>query len=208
MRVTALSDTHSQHDGFMIPAGDVLVHAGDVTREGRLEELKHFNEWLETLPFKHTLVVPGNHDFCFEDPDRRDRAEAILTEGELLIDEARTIGDVKFWGSPWQPRFFDWAFNRERGRPLREKWALIPEDADVLITHGPPKAIGDRVAQGDRVGCEELRKRVLEVEPSYHVFGHIHEGYGRYREAGVEFLNVSVCDFHRRPRNAPIVFTV
>ncbi len=206
MRIVALSDTHSRHEEIWIPEGDVLVHAGDVSREGRLEEVEQFNDWLKDFPHEHKFLVPGNHDFCFEDPDRRERAEDLLTEADLLIDESRTIDGVRFWGAPWQPKFFEWAFNRERGKPLQEKWALIPMDVDILITHGPPKGIGDRVAQGDRVGCKELRKRVLDVQPSYHVFGHIHEGYGRYSKQGVEFMNVSICDVHRRTRNAPITF--
>jgi Icc-related predicted phosphoesterase len=208
VKIVTISDTHSLHQDVSVPEGDVLIHAGDLSREGTLEEVKQFNDWLKGLTHEYKILVPGNHDFCFEDPRRRDRARDLLTEAQCLIDDDLTIEGVRFWGAPWQPKFFDWAFNRERGRSLRKKWSLVPEDVDVLVTHGPPRGIGDRVAQGDRVGCFELRKRVFEVQPDYHVFGHIHEGYGRYAQQGVEFLNASVCDVYREPRNAPLVFTL
>lgn len=205
MKVVVLSDTHSLHGAVRVPEGDVLVHAGDFSRKGTLKELRQFNDWLGDLSHEHKILVPGNHDFCFEDPDRRDRATDLLTEARLLIDDSYRLGGTRFWGAPWQPKFFDWAFNRERGRPLREKWSLIPEDVDVLVTHGPPRNIGDRVAQGDRVGCSELQKRVFEVRPEYHVFGHIHEGYGTYNRNGTVFLNASICDYGYHPSNDPIV---
>ena len=84
------------------------------------------------------------------------------------------IDGVKFWGSPWQPAFYDWAFNVPRGRQLAEMWALIPDDTDVLITHTPPYGILDQVENGELVGCEDLREALLRVKPKLHVFGHIH----------------------------------
>jgi len=90
------------------------------------------------------------------------------------------IEGVKFYGSPWQPRFFDWAFNLDRGEEIKKKWDLIPMDTDVLITHGPPYGILDLTHEGEKVGCEELMKAVLRVQPKIHIFGHIHEAYGEY----------------------------
>jgi len=88
------------------------------------------------------------------------------------------IDGVKFWGSPWQPEFFNWAFNLPRGRRLAEIWALIPDDTEVLITHTPPYGILDRVDSGEHVGCEDLRRALQRVKPKVHVFGHIHEDRG------------------------------
>jgi Icc-related predicted phosphoesterase len=149
--------------------------------------------------------VPGNHDFCFEEYDSRSEALEILTEAECLIDKAVTVGGYELWGAPWQPKFFDWAFNRERGKELREKWNLIPDSTDILVTHGPPHGIGDEVTHGEQVGCRELRKRVKTLQPRYHLFGHIHEGYGRYNEDGLTYVNCSVCDVRTLARNQPIV---
>lgn len=205
MKLVAISDTHSLHDDVIVPAGDVLVHAGDLTRSGTLEEFRNFRRWLDDLPHEHKIVIPGNHDFCLENPDRRERILNEYSGARLLVDEAMDVNGKLFWGAPWQPKFFDWAFNRERGPALREKWDLIPGDVDVLVTHGPPKGIGDRVSQGDRVGCAELRKRLKQVRPDLHVFGHIHEGYGEYELDGIRLVNASVCDVRGTPRNGPLV---
>jgi Icc-related predicted phosphoesterase len=204
MRLVVLSDTHSQHDEIDVPEGDVLIHAGDMSSGGTLDELRQFNDWLADLPHRRKLFVPGNHDFCFEG-QTRDRALDVLTEATCLIDQETTIDDYTIWGAPWQPKFFDWAFNKRRGRELREKWEQIPESTDLLITHGPPRGIGDEVSHGERVGCRELYERITVVQPEYHVFGHIHEGYGQYVDNGVTFVNASVCDVRRSPRNRPIV---
>jgi len=88
------------------------------------------------------------------------------------------IEGVRFWGSPWQPWFFDWAFNLERGEEIRAKWELIPDDTEVLITHGPPQGHGDMTSRGEGAGCADLLARIRQVKPRYHLFGHIHEGYG------------------------------
>ena len=37
-----------------------------------------------------------------------------------------------------QPVFGNWGFNIERGDPIQKKWDMIPDDTDILITHGPP----------------------------------------------------------------------
>lgn len=205
MKIVFLSDTHTCHDNIDVPDGDVLIHAGDMSWDGKLDAVLNFNQWLESLNHNKKIFVPGNHDFCFEEKNKQNEAINSLTEAECLIDKSFTIGDVEVWGAPWQPKFFNWAFNKKRGKSLRKKWNLIPETTDILVTHGPPRGIGDRVSFGDRVGCQELRKRIDKVEPDYHLFGHIHEGYGRYQENGITFVNGSVCDVNGNPRNTPIV---
>ncbi|HNC99840.1 MAG TPA: metallophosphoesterase, partial [Myxococcota bacterium] len=109
------------------------------------------------------------------------------------------------WGSPWQPRFFDWAFNLDRGEPLRRVWQKIPDGIDILVTHGPPKGILDRVQRGGEVGCEELREALRRVRPRLHVFGHIHEAYGQLHLDGTHFVNAASCNLDYRPVNPPVV---
>ena len=135
LTLVLLSDTHGKHDTLVVPAGDILVHAGDLTDAGSLEELEDVNAYFARLPHRHKLVIAGNHDFCFErEPEE---ARATLTAATYLEDEAVTVEGIRFYGSPWQPWFFDWAFNLPRGEALKEKWALIPPKTDVLITHAP-----------------------------------------------------------------------
>jgi Icc-related predicted phosphoesterase len=202
MKLVLVSDTHFWHDALDIPDGDVLLHAGDLTRHGTLADVEVFNDYLGTLPHAHKIVVAGNHDFCFEREPQA--ARPLLTNAIYLEDEAVTIDGVHFYGSPWQPWFYDWAFNLERGEPLRRKWDLIPDHTDVLVTHSPPQGHGDRTQSGTLAGCEELIVAVERVQPALHVFGHIHEAYGTTRNALTSFVNASICDLSYNPLNAPV----
>jgi Icc-related predicted phosphoesterase len=203
MRLVIISDTHGKHRKIELPSGDILIHAGDFTRQG-VEDIAEFNEWLGTLSYQHKIVVAGNHDFPFETQD----GSNLLTNAVYLQDSAATIGGIRFYGSPWQPRFFDWAFNLDRGEPIKEKWDLIPHDTDVLITHGPPYGYLDKNSLGVSVGCEELLKAVARIAPRLHIFGHIHEGYGLVETATTTFINACICDGGYRPNNQPVVFII
>jgi Icc-related predicted phosphoesterase len=184
-----MSDTHGYHGSLDVPMGDILIHAGDLTQTGSLEELEEANAFLAGLPHRHKVVICGNHDFCFErDPVR---ARAALTAATYLQDSAVVVEGIKIWGSPWQPWFYDWAFNLKRGPAIAAKWALIPKDTDILVTHGPPYGIGDQTSHGERAGCEDLLARIEKVRPKLHVFGHIHEGAGIYRRPGTTFVNAA-----------------
>jgi Icc-related predicted phosphoesterase len=204
--IIAISDTHGFFEAIDVPAGDILVHAGDLTHHGEIAEVERFNDFLRTLPHPTKIVIAGNHDFCFErDPEA---CAAILTNAIYLQDQAVTVEGIRFYGSPWQPWFYDWAFNLQRGPEIRAKWELIPIDTDVLITHGPPFNQGDRTIRGERVGCQDLLEVVDRIKPKVHIFGHIHEGYGLTHNENTTFINASICDASYRTRNAPIAYTV
>jgi predicted phosphohydrolase len=204
LRIVLVADTHGLHGRIDVPGGDILVHAGDICMRGALEEVEAFSRWLGALPHRHKIVIAGNHDFCFE----RQPAEARARLGGCvyLQDAAVAVEGIRFYGSPWQPWFYDWAFNLPRGgEELRARWAAIPADTDVVITHGPPRGHGDLTASGERAGCEELLKRVDVVRPRVHCFGHIHEGYGVTRNDHTQFVNASVCNLSYQPVNPPVV---
>jgi Icc-related predicted phosphoesterase len=204
-RIVCLSDTHNCNDEISVPDGDILIHSGDATIRGTIAEIVLFNEWLANLPHKHKIFVAGNHDWLFETNPASARK---LLDGKIIYlqDSSIEIEKFKIYGAPWQPRFYDWAFNLNRGREMAEKWNLIPQDTDILITHGPPNGILDLTPQGDFAGCEELRRRVEEISPKAHIFGHIHSGYGREEKFGVKFVNASNCDESYEPTNLPVVF--
>jgi predicted phosphodiesterase len=203
MRLVLLSDTHCRHADLAVPDGDVLIHAGDFTRRGTEPEIRLFTSWLATLPHRVKVVVAGNHDFLFErDPAR---ARALVTGATYLEDSGVSIDGVTVWGSPWQPRFFDWAFNLERGAPLRAKWQLIPSGTQVLVTHGPPMGVLDRTWRGTSVGCVDLADAVARVKPRLHVFGHIHESHGELERDGVRYVNAANCDERDHAVHPPVV---
>jgi Icc-related predicted phosphoesterase len=191
LTLVAMADTHGFEDDLDVPDGDVLIHAGDLTRLGELDEIRRVNRFLASLPHRHKLVVAGNHDWSFQ--TKPDLARKALTAATYLEDSAVVIEGVKFYGSPWQPWFLDWAFNLQRGAPLVEKWALIPEDVDVLITHGPPAGIGDKASDG-RVGCDDLLRRVEAIKPKLHIFGHIHEDRGIWKRGSTVFVNATTSE--------------
>lgn len=150
-----------------------------------------------------------------------DKCRAHLTDPALralgihyLQDEGVTITaplpdgtsqSLNVYGSPWQPEFYDWAFNLPRGAALDEKWAKIPAGTDLLVTHGPPHGILDKAEDGYLCGCEDLRRHVFgRVRPRVHVFGHIHEGYGTEHIENMTFVNACTCNLRYRPYNPPI----
>jgi Icc-related predicted phosphoesterase len=187
--IVCVSDTHSRHARTAVPDGDVLVHAGDITRHGSLYDVEAFDQWLRTLPHRHKVVICGNHDFCFQEQPAK--ARALVTNAIYLEDSGCEIDGLTFWGSPWQPWFGGWAFNLPRGEELAKVWGKIPDRVDVLITHGPPEGILDTTNRGGVVGCRDLLDRVRVVRPRLHVFGHIHEAAGRADIDGTIFVNAS-----------------
>ncbi|XP_025782312.1 metallophosphoesterase domain-containing protein 1 [Puma concolor] len=162
-RFVCVSDTHSRTDPIQMPYGDVLIHAGDFTELGLPSEVKKFNEWLGSLPYEYKIVIAGNHELTFDQefmadlikqdfyyfpsvsklkPENYENVQSLLTNCIYLQDSEVTVRGFRIYGSPWQPWFYGWGFNLPRGQALLEKWNLIPEGVDILITHGPPLGYG------------------------------------------------------------------
>lgn len=197
MRIVAVADTHLFHDQLVVPDGDVFIHAGDLCRHGDLAELRIAARWIASLPHRHKVIVAGNHDWAFvREPGA---ARAMFAGAHYLEDAEVTIEGMRFYGSPWQPAFHDWAFNLPRGAALAAVWAKIPRGVDVLITHGPPNGIGDSNAMVRRSGCADLRHRVAAVEPRLHLFGHIHQDGGAWQLGATMFANVTTWECERAP---------
>ncbi len=192
-RLALISDTHNRHKRVGVPDCDVLVHAGDATKRGSEAEMLGFLDWLAAQPAQTKIFVAGNCDAFAEREPQRMRTLAEQRDIRYLDDNLLEADGLKIWGTPVTPAFQSMAFNRERGPAIKRHWDAIPDDIDVLITHGPPRGLGDRIIVGMRVGCVDLLARVQAVAPRLHVFGHIHEGFGEYRLDGIEtrFLNVA-----------------
>jgi len=206
MRLVCISDTHSMHRQVSVPDGDVLIHAGDCLGVGTLEELEDLDNWFSEQPHRHKILIAGNHDWCLQDEPAD--AEALIRNAVYLRDRSIDIEGLKFWGSPWTPIFFDWAFNLERGAPIAERWAQIPSDTDVLITHGPPAGILDKVNESLAVGCSDLARELERLTLKLHIFGHIHESYGQQMLNDCLHVNASTCTGQFKPLNPPIVVDI
>ncbi len=150
MKITFISDTHYQHHNLSLGSGELLIHCGDFTRKGALADVASFANYISLQDFNTKIVIAGNHDFCFEDK-RQHEAEKLLTDNGIIYlnDSGISIEGIKIWGSPVQPEFFDWAFNRKRGAEIQTHWKLIPDDTDILLTHGPAFGLLDLCKNGD-----------------------------------------------------------
>lgn len=219
LKITFISDTHGQHKKITndLIGGDVLIHCGDISSRGYEHEVRSFLEWFNGLngkaTYTHKIFIAGNHDFYFERfPDRVGDLLKEYPNITYLQDSSVMIGEewrekrFKVWGSPWQPRFYNWAFNLDRNSDeIEEKWKKIPDDADILITHGPPHGILDWVNYNSmHVGCERIGRYVDKVKPSIHCFGHIHEQNGIDVIAGTTYINASVLDGRYNYSNKPV----
>ena len=209
MKITFISDTHGLHNQITndLLGGDMIIHAGDVSNIGTIPQIHEFLGWFSELPYKHKIFIAGNHDFGFEVIRNSRETGIVMPEGvTYLQDESVIIEGIKIYGSPWQPRFYDWAFNVDRGESIARKWSLIPEDVDILVTHGPPYGILDRTDAGLNVGCEDLQFTLRKVHPKIHVFGHIHEGYGMKDYGKTIFINACCLDARYWYNNKPVEF--
>lgn len=204
MKLVCLSDTHGLHAQIEVPPGDILLHAGDFSSLGTLAQVQQFLTWLADQPHRHKVFIAGNHDFLAERQPGLFRA--LLPDNcRYLENEAAEVAGLRIWGSPITPWFFDWAFNRQRGADIRRYWDQIPDEVDVLLTHGPPYGIRDLNLHGTLTGCEDLNRRVWEVAPRLHVFGHIHEAYGVTEANGTRFVNAASLDVQYQAVHPPIV---
>jgi predicted phosphodiesterase len=220
VRFVCLSDTHNRARHIKVPSGDVLLHAGDFSGQGDEKDVLNFSKFLSSQPHTHKVVIAGNHDLSFDLENqgtlqrdflnmRGKDAAAIkskLTGCIYLEDSACVVEGYRIWGSPWTPTFFDWGFNLDRGEKIAAKWALIPNDTEILITHGPPFGIQDTCQDGFRAGCQDLLEKIQNVKPLVHVFGHIHEAYGVTHTENTTFINASNCTLRYQPLNPPLVF--
>lgn len=206
LKLVVISDTHTKHDllfrdGF--PSCDVVLFAGDFMGSGyRHEDVKAFGKWFSALPAIR-IFIGGNHDRMLEN-DEKYVLSKFSSDVIYLKDSGCEVNSFKFWGSPYQPEFMEWAFNVPRGEAIRKHWDLIPLDTDVLVTHGPPHGTLDTAYPGGQhLGCEELKHRVQAVMPSLHVFGHIHGGRGDSRHGiimkSTQYINASFLNEQYQP---------
>jgi len=203
MKITFISDTHGFHEQLSLADSDLIVHAGDISKMGEAAEIQKFIDWFSDLPHPYKVFIGGNHDFLLEKEASLFRS--MLNDKIIYLEDNEVIIEgIKIWGSPITPYFFNWAFNRQRGENIRKYWDAIPSDTDIIVTHGPPKGIGDKTSQGIDAGCADLLTAIERVKPRYHVFGHIHEAYGVTKKEATTFVNASCVNLKYQVVNAPI----
>jgi len=216
MKICIISDNHSNYD-FEVPEADVLIHSGDFSYQGKLDEMIKFRSWLEKQPHKHKLFIYGNHE-------RMDKQELYWrdfleeTGATCLHSTELQIDGLKFYGSSYTPTFGNWAFMMDDEQRKRY-WQNAPYDVDVLVTHGPPHGLLDTVdgleiepGKLEHLGCIHLRNYIERVKPKLACWGHIHDSYGQMtlkawepNEQNTLCVNASLLDEQYKMVNKPIV---
>lgn len=203
MQITTISDTHGLHQQLQLPGGDLLIHSGDVCNRGTQEEAANFIDWFEKQPYTYKVFIAGNHDFFFENFTQQEIQNILPKNIFYLNDSSIKIEGITIWGSPITPEFHNWAFNKKRGKEINKHWQQIPNNIDILITHGPAYGILDKTFRNQNVGCKELLKVIENIQPKYHIFGHIHEDFGMFQNQNTTFINTSSLDFNYKMRKNP-----
>jgi Icc-related predicted phosphoesterase len=227
-----------KHLNGKLPGGDLLIHSGDISSLGRKHEVEDFIKWFNGIEgYTNKVFIAGNHDMSFDKEvllrnkldyfdGGRNNWDTPCADGkpEWLVDLLATglkpnvfylensfveIDQIKIWGSPYSATFgYNWAFNVDRGYDSAQLWKKIPEDTDIVITHGPIYGYGDMTANTyQNVGCEDLYRRLKELRTPLHFAGHIHEAYG-YNQTiwdGYSF-NGCTCNLRYEALNNPITF--
>ena len=204
-----MSDTHGFHKALAPPTGDVFLHCGDHSVfTGTEVETRAFLGWVAKLPHKHKIIIPGNHDlWCAEVNMREVAAEYGVT---CLVDDGIEVEGLNIYGSPWVPEYGEWAFMYPHTKP-HYKPGDLPNNIDILMTHGPPYGHNDFVPHRKmHVGGIDLLNEVFRVQPRFHVFGHIHEGReeGRTKSSATPttFINAACWNHHTKAQYGAITF--
>lgn len=214
MDITCVSDLHGYYPE--LPGGDLLIVAGDLTARDETKEYLKFHEWIRKQVYKKVVLIGGNHDNHLQKDFFSGPSEKWLGF-EYLCDSGTEFEGLKIWGSPWTKKFAGMnphcmAFTCDTEKELAEKWALIPKDTNILITHNPSFGNFDWVRNrdgsiGPSVGSITLWLEMLRMIPNLklHVTGHIHEAYGNCLHASrIHLVNASHVNERYEPVNKPI----
>ncbi|VDK41985.1 unnamed protein product [Anisakis simplex] len=210
VRFVCVACTHGVAlDPAFVPPGDILIVAGDFTSCGLPKEIKMFNENMgkDIGEAKETALKQALSAALSS--AKVNNPKSLLTNVIYLQDSMVELFGIRIYGTPWQPKMDNWAFNLPRGQTLLTKWNQIPTGVDVLITHTPPLGHGDTLSTGSRAGCVELLNSVVKrIRPKYHVFGHVHEGYGCTSDGYTKFINCCLMNENLEMTNTPVIFDI
>ena len=192
MKIVCISDTHTMHSNIIIPKdADIIIHAGDFTYQGLGQESLDFLRWFKKLRIKHKILIFGNHEVHNYEMAKLYCEENNIT---LLHNSHVVIDGYKIFGSPNSNKFgHGWAYNSTESE-LKDIYATIDDDVDIVVTHGPSFGNLDKTRQGLNVGSIELNKRLSELKNlKLHVTGHIHEDRGTKLCESYLCVNASIC---------------
>jgi Icc-related predicted phosphoesterase len=220
LELCCIADTHSLHELVPIIDCDYLFMAGDITGNGSLWHLNRVSNWMATLKKdkvvrKNIIVIAGNHD---KELAKDTMAKSYLSDVIYLENQEYIIPEngMKVYGTPYTPEFMNWYFMQPRDQMMEKVWSHVPDDTNILLSHGPQYGVLDelgprfrRTSEDPHVGCKAMAERTAQLKSLKYVFtGHIHSGYGKQVVNGVTFLNCSVCNEYYEPVNKPFYLDI
>ena len=215
MIIDCISDLHGHYPA--LEGGDLLIVAGDLTAKDSYQEHCILSHWFDeqSKNYKKIILIAGNHDKLLQDT-----GIGIDYEAQYLCDSGTEFEGLKIWGSPWTLKFEGMnphcmAFTVDTEEELAEKWALIPDDVDILVTHSPPFGIYDQIRRYLQdmpisVGSTSLMTWMKEKWKVFNslkinIFGHIHEHGGKSGSLNmIQFINASHVNEDYEPVNKPV----
>lgn len=220
MKIHCLSDLHGKYAGLpqidcelLLISGDILStffgrKRRDVEARVQADEFNNlFSPWLGNQKFEKCVFIWGNHDFIGEkfDISNLNIPNNVIHLQDSHVDIEINNKNVKIFGTPWTPWFYDWAFNApleevgNKDEPfLNKKFSNCPDNVDIILSHGPPQGILDRTIDDLSVGSKALLSLVNRVKPKLFVCGHIHEATGVFDLENTRIINASVVDLKHR----------
>ena len=220
MKCVVISDTHSREKKIEwfktkenIESIDMVIHCGDFSHSQKTFDA--FLTWFSNLDVKYRLLIAGNHDEIVNSMGKDEMQQICgILDIIYLEDSSITLEGIKFHGSPMSNEYGPWPFMKN-DLELDYHWQKIPDDVDVLITHGPRYDVGDEVNQDimqPNVGSYSLRLKVNELKKlKYHFFGHIHDSAGELHlsdDGKLTSYNASIMDYWFMPTGKPHTFNL
>ena len=214
VRVLLFSDTHGrtrEMTPYEYEGIDISIFSGDFTNIGGYRDIVQFKDWYLSCKSKYKVMISGNHELTLdlenqgkirptkpellEGKTPQELKNVLLNEPGIIYLENRSINlcGLNIFGSPYSPYFCNWAFPTPEDPNI---WDMIPQDTDIIVTHGGPLGILDKSVKGIHCGCPRLDNAILKIKPALCVFGHIHEDAGLVVKKGITYVNASVLNYH------------
>ena len=209
MKICIISDSHNKYKKLVdMPDADMIIHCGDATSMGYEHEIVNFFKWFSNLKqYKYKIFIAGNHDCLFE--TFSGIAKSLVPDNVIYLEDSGVeIEGIKFYGTPVQSEFNNWAFNRTEEK-LAKYWEAIPDDTDVVITHSPPFGVLDYSPMCGHAGSPSLYNEIsMRIKPKIHCFGHIHHSHGKKTLGDITYVNASILNDKYQHVFDPIVVEI
>lgn len=164
-------------------------------------EAIEFNNFLGKLKHKHKIIIPGNHE------NFPDIIYPFLTNCTyFLLDHIVEIEGIKIYGSRFKSKWHQVFFMNDKW--AKQYWDDTPKNIDIFLSHQPAKGFNDGVKHGESRGNEGLKKKLLEIKPKVHLYGHVHEEYSKTIYTGDTTIICAAQSISKKKKtlNVPIVF--